>query len=312
MRQAVYERNLACLAASDPGLAARLERADAEKAARCTLSKTQKTVLTLDTEKGPRALHSLFDPEKEGRRLLETFPPEGFFVFLGFGCAYHIRPCMEKPEISRIVIVDRNIGLLKAVLGEVDVQDLLMDPRVRFLIDPKPEELRAFILEEYSPALAGDMRTVTLRPRVEQEKDFFGAAHTVIKESLQEISGDFSVQSLFGKKWFTNTLANLRAAETSCAAPASREKAIVTGAGPSLEDGIPAIRRARTESFLIATDTSLPVLLYHDLCPDMVISIDCQHIGYNHFMAGYPREVPLVLDLASPAVIRRLAPRVIF
>ena len=44
----------------------------------------------------------------------------------------------------------------------------------------------------------------------------------------------------------------------------------------------------------------------------MVVSIDCQHISYNHFLQGYPEEVPLVLDLASPPVLTKLAPKLAF
>ncbi|MDR1932985.1 MAG: DUF115 domain-containing protein [Spirochaetales bacterium] len=312
MNQAIFERNILSLRRSDPGLAARLVRAAAAANAGFTLSKTQKTVMVLDTGEGRRALHSLFDPEKEGQRLLAACARDGFLLFLGFGCAYHILPCLTRPEISRIVILDRDIGLLKAALGEIDLRPLFIDPRVCFLVDPAPEELRSFVLSNYFPALAGDLRTVALRPRVEMEKDFFHGCMQIIRESLDALSGDFTTQNRFGKKWFLNTLSNLEAAGKSFAALIPKRGAIVTGAGPSLEYAIAGIKNSRKENLLIATDTSLPVLLQHDLCPDAVISMDCQHISYNHFLAGYPEGVPLVLDLASPPVIARLTQKLIF
>jgi hypothetical protein len=312
VNQQVFERNLLSLAGTDPRLAARLGRAEAAGGVRFALSKTGKPVLSLDAGEGEKALHSLFDPEKEGRRLLDAYPQDGFFIFLGFGCAYHITPCLGRQRISQIVILDKDIGLLKSVLGEIDLHVLLMDSRVRFLVDPQPGELRAFMLANYFPSLAGDLRTVSLRPRVEAEKDFFLGSMDTIRESLEELSGDFTVQSSFGKKWFSNTLYNLEAAQRSSTVLAPGRKALVTGAGPSLEDGIPAIRRERGGSLLIATDTSLPVLLRHDLCPDAVVSIDCQHVSYNHFLSGYPAEVPLVLDLASPAALTKISSKPVF
>ncbi|MDR1179172.1 MAG: DUF115 domain-containing protein [Spirochaetales bacterium] len=312
MNQEIFDRNILSLTGTDPLLATRLSRVEAAAGASFVLSKTQKPVMTLNTGEGGKALHSLVDPEKEGRRLLETYAQDGFFIFLGFGCAYHILPCLPQPRISQIVILDKNIGLLKSVLGEIDLHALLMDSRVRFLIDPLPEELRSFMLSNYFPSLSGDLRTVSLRPRVEMEKNFFLGSMEIIRESLDILSGDFTVQSRFGKKWFTNTLANLEAAEQSSTVLAPGHKAIVTAAGPSLEDAIPSIREERRGSILIATDTSLPVLLRHDLCPDVVVSIDCQHISYNHFLAGYPPDVPLVLDLASPSVITKLSSKLVF
>jgi hypothetical protein len=312
MNQAIFERNVLSLTSTDPRLAAKLSRAEESGDARFVLSKTGKPVLSLHSGEGEKALHSLFDPEREGRRLLETYPQDGFFIFLGFGCAYHILPCLEQPRISQIVILDKDLGLLKRVLGEIDLRALLMDSRVRFLIDPQPGELGGFLLSNYFPSLAGDLRTVSLRPRVEAEKDFFLGSTNIIRESLQTLSGDFTVQSSFGKKWFANTLRNLEAAQRSTTVLAPRRRAIVTGAGPSLEDAIPLIRKDRGGSALIATDTSLPVLLRHDLCPDAVVSIDCQHISYNHFLSGYPAEVPLVLDMASPAVVTKLSSKPVF
>jgi hypothetical protein len=303
MNQAIFERNLLSLTSTDPRLAAKLGRTAAANV-RFALSKTQKPVMIPE---GGKALHSLFDPEKEGRRLLETYEQDGFFIFLGFGCAYHILPCLSRPGISQILILDTDLSLFKTVLGEIDLRALLMDSRVRFLIDPAPEELASFMLSNYFPSLAGDIRTVSLRPRVEGEKNFFLDSMKIIRESLDSLSSDFTAQSRFGKKWFANTLYNLEAAQKSSAVLAPGRRAIVTGAGPSLEDAIPAIRRERSGSLLIATDTSLPVLLRRDLCPDAVVTIDCQHISYNHFLSGYPAGVPLVLDLASPPVLTKLS-----
>ena len=55
--------------------------------------------------------------------------------------------------------------------------------------------------------------------------------------------------------------------------------------------------------FVIAADTALPALLYHGLKPDAVVSIDCQHISYSHFMGINCRDVPLFLDIASPPML---------
>ncbi len=40
-----------------------------------------------------------------------------------------------------------------------------------------------------------------------------------------------------------------------------------------------------------------------------MVSIDCQLYSYHHFLQGLPAGVPLALDLASPPVLGRLAPR---
>ena len=90
----------------------------------------------------------------------------------------------------------------------------------------------------------------------------------------------------------------------------SVKKAAVTAAGPSLIAQIERLRgEKRAGVFLIATDTSLPCLLNAGITPDAVISIDCQHISYYHFMDGLPAGVPLFLDLASPPLLSFLSKR---
>lgn len=312
MSQTIIDRNLLGLSASDPALSFRLGRIDENERASFLTSRTGRLVIATESGGRNQPLHSLFDPEKEGLRYLETYPQDGFFVFLGFGCGYQVLPFLDKPNISHFLVIDKDLGLLKAVLSRLDLRRILLDQRVRFLIDPSPEELKSFMLSMYIPSISGDLRTVVLRPRVEQEPDFFQDCLRIIKESLDTLSDDYTVQTHFGKKWFVNTLSNLEAAERSTTVLVPKRRAIVTGAGPSLELAFTEIRERRNDSLLIATDTSLPALLANDLVPDLVVSIDCQHISYNHFLQGYPEGVPLVLDLASPPILTKLGARLSF
>ncbi|MDR2746149.1 MAG: DUF115 domain-containing protein [Treponema sp.] len=124
---------------------------------------------------------------------------------------------------------------------------------------------------------------------------------------------------------FKNILRNtLRAEETTGAALPRISRAAVCAAGPSLDLQLPRIARERG-AFLIAADTSLPALLSAGLRPEAVVSIDCQHISYRHFIppggrsgtpdrGGFalPPEIPLFLDLASPPLLASLAGRPVF
>ena len=159
----------------------------------------------------------------------------------------------------------------------------------------------------YVPPLSGDIRSLPLRGRVDLEPAAFMSAADTLKTVLGNISDDYSVQAFFGKLWFKNAVRNLFIAERSSAPLPPIRRAAVTAAGPSLEDQIPALRDAKASGvFLIATDTSLPVLMGRGLVPNAVISIDCQHISYYHFLGGIAEGLPLILDLASPSTLCRL------
>ena len=192
------------------------------------------------------------------------------------------------------------------------MRTLFMEPRVKLLIDASIDDIKKDFFTHYLPVLSGKLKTITLQSRVNLEKKYFTEIVNEIKGIINEIADDYSVQSQFGKKWFINTISNLPKAESSTITLKSAHKVIITGAGPSLENHINQIKKLKTDSFLIATDTSLPFLLSHDIIPDLVISIDCQQTSYHHFLSGYPKNIPLVLDLASPSVLTRLTDNLLF
>jgi hypothetical protein len=251
------------------------------------------------------------DPRREGARLAGGLE-EGFLVFLGLGGAFHIEAALERKNTRRVIIIEHNGSALKELLARKDYAALLADSRVSLLVDKNPSETEHFILNEYNPLLYGAMRIIPLRTRVEFDQESFAASAASVDSALKKTAADFSVQALFGIRWFSNILRNLERARTQGDELPKPSRAALVAAGPSLDTQIPFLKKERKGLFVLACDTALPALLAADILPDGIISIDCQHISYHHFMAGLPRNIPLFLDLASPPVIASLSDRVIF
>jgi hypothetical protein len=258
-----------------------------------------------------RPLHSLVDPRREGIRLAGALD-EGFLVFLGLGGAFHIEAALERESVHRVVIIEHNGEALKGLLSKKDYRALLGDQRVSLLVDSPPSETERFILGEYNPLLYGAPKIIPLLTRLEFDREAFAASAASVRLAFDATAADNAVQSRFGVRWFSNILRNLEKAETQNAALPRPSKTALVAAGPSLDGQLPFIKKERKALFVLASDTSLPALLAQDIVPDGVISIDCQHISYHHFMAGLPPDIPLFLDLASPPVIASLSDRVIF
>ncbi len=259
-------------------------------------------------------LHSRFDPEKEGERFYETFSDHlhGFVIVLGFGGAYHIKPLLRSGNISELLIIDKDIRTFRKIVEHFNLTGIFLDRRIRILIDPAENELTDHILENYIPAVSGNLEILKLRSRVETEPDFFSNILSTINGVITPLSEDFSVQSYFGKRWFINTVHNLKKAEKTTTVLPPVNKALVVGAGPSLEKQLDALKEHSKDGFIITTDTAFPSLMKRGIKPDLIISIDCQHITYHHFIGGIPDDVPLVLDLASPQMITRLTDNILF
>jgi hypothetical protein len=308
----ILGENLRAMAARDPALAGRLARIEPRRDILFFMARSGLPVPGRRTGEGRLAFHSTVDPAREGERLSALHPRGGYLVFLGIGGGYHIVPFLRRPEVSRLLVVERDPGLLRAVLERIDLRAVLADPRTLLRIGADPSELRQTLLDSYFPALDGGLGTVTLRSLFEPDSGYYGSVVESIRSTLSRIADDAAVQARFGRRWFLNTLRNLpRAQAPSPALPAART-VLVTGAGPSLEDQVDSLRRMRPEGLLLATDTSLPALLGQGITPDIVLSIDCQQASYHHFLQGLPPETLLVLDLASPPLLARMSSRVLF
>jgi hypothetical protein len=309
----VLERNLLALAtgSGDPQLAARLGR---EQPGPEVVFMNSAGGLPVPARAGsrPRPYHSTVDPVREGERLAAQYADGGYLVALGLGAGYHLTPLLAHPAVARVLIVERDPTLARAVLERLDLRGLLLDRRVRLLVGPVPREVGEALLAEYLPAVHGSLRTMPLRASVEEHQGYYRQVVEEVQQAIGRTADDYSVQARFGRKWYLNTLANLERAERCEVRLPPIERAAVTGAGPSLEPQVERLAALRPRPFLIATDTSLPALLGWGLAPDLVVSIDCQLASYHHFLQGLPPQVPLALDLASPPVLSRIAERTLF
>ncbi|MDL2229990.1 DUF115 domain-containing protein [Treponema sp. OttesenSCG-928-L16] len=313
-RSFCFDRNLLALSASDPELCSRLSAAETTNGHYLFLeSRSGETVPAMVDRIGKaRPLHSLVDPRREGERLVSTISGEGCLIFMGLGGAFHIEAALDREDIQLILIIDYGIDGMAELLSSKEYIRIFNDPRVRLCVDPDRESLRKYILETYIPSFYGGIRTMPLRTRTDLDPRPFHEAGEGIKSAIDDISGDYSVQAHFGKRWFSNIIRNIYCSTDKTGIIAPIRRAAVSAAGPSLEMQLPLIEQRRSSFYLIAADTSLPVLLSAGIIPDAVISIDCQHISYYHFMAGLPAHIPLFLDLASPPLLASLTDKAVF
>jgi hypothetical protein len=313
-RAELFDRNLLVLHGKSPELCTKLSNSETTKGYYSLVySKNNLPVPALQRPDGTsRPLHSLFDPEKEAERIIGTVEKSGFVIILGLGGGYLAKKALERTDIQSIVIVDFNLDACAELLSLIDYVSLLSDPRLSLIFDPTREYLFNYMLSTYKPALHGGIQVIPLRPRVDHDPEVFKTASEVIRSSIETVSEDYSVQAYFGKPWFSNTVRNMLVSEQPAKPFSIPHNVSVTAAGPSLELQIPRLKQERHKNFLLATDTSLPALLAQGIEPDAVISIDCQHISYYHFVVGKPKQIPLFLDLSSPPVLATVSEHIYF
>jgi len=306
------DRNLVTLSTRQPDLAARLGAADPAPDLEMIAARTGDPVPQLPRQGRGFPMHSRFDPAAEGRRLAQS-APVGYLVAFGLGGAYHLHPLLERTTLTGLLIVEKDLSLVRGLLERMDFTRLFADSRVLLLVDPRPEDLERMVLDRYLPVLYGDLGSITLRSRWDAETDWFQSRAEALKGLPESLGRDYTVQTRFGRRWFVHTLNNLARSEAVHAVLPPVRRLLVSAAGPSLEAQLPRIRRfQRDGDVLLATDTSLPLLSAAGLEPDIVLSIDCQVVSYHHFMARLPEHTVLILDLASPPLLTRRSDRILF
>ncbi|MDR2471894.1 MAG: DUF115 domain-containing protein [Treponema sp.] len=317
MNKQTFERNMLALSKTDPLLCTRLSSAlTGGGVYRFIEARSGELIPALTGPGGGgRPLHSTVDPRREAERLAGTLHGEGCVVFLGLGGGFGAAAALERGDVKKVLAVEYGRDGLAELLSSRDYMPLLRDPRFRIALDPSGDELEAYLLSGYLPALHGGIRVFPLRARTAGESRFEEAAEAV-KRAIEAVSRDYSVQAWFGKRWFSNIIRNLPLAEGQNVSVPPVRRALICAAGPSLEEAIPRIKKALgggERPFLIACDTALPALLSAGVEPDAAVSIDCQHISCRHFFTAPPPGTRLFLDLSSPPpVAARTENRIFF
>lgn len=307
MRSGLLERNLQALATHNPVLAERLrgERADSPITVSFVTARSGDPIPVLHKEGRAHSLHSRYDPQKEAAKLAEMQPHDGYVVVLGMGGGYDLRALLRNEQLSRLLVVEPDPALLRAVLSGVAAEDLLSDPRVSLLSDSLPQQLASFVRAEFMPFVDGPLRVVPLKARVSLQQELFSALSRAAFEVGRAQLADYHAHRAHGRQWFRNALLNVKAVP-GAAIPESRYggEAVVIAAGPSIEYQQDVIRRRAAGKLLICCDTALGALSSIALRPDIVVSIDSQQSTLLHFLRPNMPKL-LAAGLSAPAPLVR-------
>ena len=283
---------------------------------RCETSKNGSLIVSELFQDRWYPLHSSVDPQKEAERGMERLPASGYLVCYGLGAGWHIRAAISavKPRDGRILLLIDDPSRFRFLLSQFDFRDILSYPGLYLLISPGESVLANQITHTYLPGYHGNLTFFPLQGLTARLRNRYAEIIRGVQKGLDAVRRDFSVQAHFGLLWMRNVAANLpllcreknKDLQQILAGIRGR-KVIITGAGPGLVRQLEEIRRLSSGSYLIATDTSLPVLLEAEICPDLVVNIDAQFYSTLHRVNPVSGEIPWILPVsASPALIRSL------
>ena len=169
----IFKRNLVALSARDSVLSSRLRSCRPDTSIKFVVARTGMTIPAVTVNGRLWTFHSRFDPIKEGFRYLESSKKAGYLVFLGLGAGYHILPFLKAEHIVYILIIEKNLGEIRTILENIDMQDVLGEPKVTLLIDAGIDEIKETLRIQYIPSIAGNLHTIPLETRIRLKQQYY-------------------------------------------------------------------------------------------------------------------------------------------
>jgi len=235
---------------------------------------------------------SKYDPVKEAKIFAQQYKiTDLFFVIFGLGGGYHIKELLLINPDRKIIVVE-NCNEDFQFLRKIEcVKEITENSNV---ILTTPENLFSNILNNYLPAIYGNLIISSLRSWENIFKEQLKVYNEIIEKVLDSVKRDFAVQNKFGKIWTKNIFENLKTASgidnnkiIEKIKKNNSMTAAIIAAGPSLDNSIKTLKENRKKYFIISTDTAFSTLIRNEIIPDAVVSIDGQNISYNHFLHSF-------------------------
>lgn len=241
-----------------------------------------------------KPMHSKYNPQNE-ILITPQESKEGFFLIMGIGAGYHIKNLLQNLSSYFIVAVEPDKESLDYCKNFPVVKELLSNKNIVFC---SKDDLSNVLIEHYIPSLYGNLFILPQRAWQNENAEEVNSMQKIIKETLENISNDYSVQAHFGKIWMSNIMANLRTFKKNPVLIADTDLvAAVIAAGPSLDTSIQKLHNNRASYFIISTDTAYGTLLKNEITPNIVVSVDAQQVSTTHFM-----ECPIEKDKATETI----------
>jgi hypothetical protein len=255
------------------------------------------------------AIHSLYDPIKEARTIVDSLNLQRdniyLFIVLGVGLGYHVEILKNEfpnsivlpieldddialnyvSNVGRFLITNYNINDMYTILNFVDFMQVR---DVKFVIFP------------------GSYRLNT-----ERYKSISEDIHSIVKAKFS----DLLTRVNFDKLWIKNIFLNLpnlarfgSLSENELKNDFSylfNKPFVVLGAGYSVWLLFDVLKKYRDKFVLGVVDTALKTTLSQGIIPDIVFSLDSQFANIKDFLGVETKGLTLISDITvSPELIR--------
>ncbi|MDY3755780.1 MAG: 6-hydroxymethylpterin diphosphokinase MptE-like protein [Treponema sp.] len=279
---------------------------------------------------GGQALHSRYDPQKEGQRLAQSLLQEMEVsqkqvpVFMGFGLGYGLAALAQeilaaqavagmrgqveagKNPLAGLVLVEPDVACFAAALWSLDFEPVFALEKCALLVGASHQSVLG-VLESFG---LEKCHCIWNKAHTSHNQQYFDGLQTLIQRNRDKDAINNRTLEKFGQLWLRNSCRNLEFLAT-CDGVKRYENlgwnldACVVGAGPSLDEILPHLKEIKERCLLIAVDTALRACLRVGVEPDFVVLGDPQYWNARHLAGLSSPSSVLVTEVAAyPSVFR--------
>lgn len=247
------------------------------------------------------ALHSPYDPAREAARFVEGAlggETPSTVVLLGEGLGHATYALEQRLPGIRIL----RVFYSQEIAG-------LCEPSAHPGWHPgSPVSIGDFLRANIGELDMEGLRALEWQPSAASFPALSRAAHQGLRQVLQELNGSLVTTVSAGRLWIRNTLANFLLLDHPLSGPpcGPDRTVLIAASGPSIQQALPFIARARAALELWALPSSVPFLLHAGLRPDLVVMTDPGHWSMVHLHFDDP-QCPIAMPLSAARGVWRLA-----
>ncbi len=246
------------------------------------------------------------NPLEYARRKARVFsPPPRSLVFVpSIGLGYGLSELLERlPEGCAVLCVEVHQEVMAMALS----QELPADPRLSIVRTAEPAGAAAAL---ESMGIHGFRRVVELPlcAGYRLAPELYAQCRRRLEEEVRRYWQNRLTLIALGSLQVSNVLLNLSLLPGAhdLSALSTERPVVVAGAGPSLDECIPAMTRLRRSFVLAAVDTAFPSLAAHGIFPDIVVALEAQVANMQDFLPFRSDGTVLACDLSSHPSVNRL------
>ena len=254
-------------------------------------------------------LNSLYNPSHEAMVWSEQFKNdavENLYVIFGLGNGYFIKALRERVKTNcTILIYEPSFEIFHFAIHHYDFTDIFRDGEIGIVINdvnqPQFRNTLSYLVAWNN--LNGQMISSINGYHPMYEHEYMVFLYDISElNTISVMNGN--TLSYFGKSIIYNTFENIKylpesnnIAELTGKIPEDIP-AIIVSAGPSLDDNVEELRKAKGKAIIISVDRALDILLKHNIIPDLSVTLDA-HKPPRFYDNPITWEIPICFDLRA-------------